>query len=347
MLQILEHYGLMEKMRRSGDRISGSCPIHKGKNQTAFRVSVEKNCWNCFSDCKCGGNILDFVSRMENCDVLDAALLIKGWFKLTFPEREDERSERREESRPPQRKAEAPKKDEKPAEPETGENAPLKFALSHLQPEHPYLNERGLTAETIATFGLGFCQKGIMAGHVAIPIHNARGELVAYAGRFPGEPPNPDEKYKLPKGFKKSLEVFNLHRASQISTERPLIVVEGFFGCMKLWQSGVQRVVSLMGSTLCEPQAEHISKLLSHEQRVILLFDEDDFLEGGAQPISMRVIGDGATVARLVAGEIRRIGNDQVDARAWHGAHHVDAIAVNDLVQNGCVQSVAPFFGLV
>ena len=35
-----------------------------------------KNCWNCFSDCHCGGNVLDFVSKMENVDVHQAALLI-------------------------------------------------------------------------------------------------------------------------------------------------------------------------------------------------------------------------------------------------------------------------------
>ena len=49
-----------------------------------------------------------------------------------------------------------------------------------------------------------------MSGRVVIPIHNERGELVAYAGRsIDGSEP----KYKLPAGFHKSLELFNLHRA--------------------------------------------------------------------------------------------------------------------------------------
>ena len=68
----------------------------------------------------------------EFVDTLEAALLVKGWFKLTFPEREDERGERREESRPSRRQLEAPKKKDQAAEPETGENAPLKFALNQL-----------------------------------------------------------------------------------------------------------------------------------------------------------------------------------------------------------------------
>lgn len=44
MLQILEHYGLMQHMRRVGDVISGRCPIHNGQSKTAFRVSLSKNC---------------------------------------------------------------------------------------------------------------------------------------------------------------------------------------------------------------------------------------------------------------------------------------------------------------
>jgi hypothetical protein len=46
---------------------------------------------------------------------------------------------------------------------ETKPNKPLGFALT-LDPEHPYLAERGIPPELIATFGLGYCEQGIMAG---------------------------------------------------------------------------------------------------------------------------------------------------------------------------------------
>ena len=118
-------------------------------------------------------------------------------------------------------------------------NPPLKFALKSLDPDHAYLKERGVTAETIAAFGIGMCiGKGIMAGRIAIPIHNEHGELVAYAGRWPGEPPEGEGKYKLPAGFHKSLVLYNLHRAKALAKEQGLVVVEGFFGAMKIAQSG-------------------------------------------------------------------------------------------------------------
>ena len=47
MLQVLERYGLAEKFKRSGDSLSGPCPLHDGQNPTQFRVSIGKNCWYC------------------------------------------------------------------------------------------------------------------------------------------------------------------------------------------------------------------------------------------------------------------------------------------------------------
>jgi DNA primase len=162
--------------------------------------------------------------------------------------------------------------------PETAKvNPPLKFALKSLDAAHPYLTERGFTAETIAHFGVGMCTgKGIMAGRIAIPIHNEQGELVAYAGRWPGEPPDGEGKYKLPTGFHKSLVVYNLHRAKDLAKDQGLIVVEGFFDAMRLWQAGVANVVALMGSSLSDDQEALIVAAVGPQGKVALMFDEDE-----------------------------------------------------------------------
>jgi DNA primase len=88
-------------------------------------------------------------------------------------------------------------------------------------------------------------------------------------------------KYKLPRGFKKSLEVFNLHRAIKAGREQPLVVVEGYFGCLRLWQAGHRQVVSLMGSMLSPAQTESILRA-AQESEVILLFDGDAAGRNGA-----------------------------------------------------------------
>ena len=115
----------------------------------------------------------------------------------------------------------------------------------------------------------------MLRGWIAIPIHNAKGQMIAYAGRWPGTPPEEQPKYRLPRGFRKSLELFNQHRAVQESPAEPLVVVEGFFGCMRVWQAGHRRVVSLMGSLLSPAQEERIVQIAGENGQVLLLFDED------------------------------------------------------------------------
>src|ERR1039458_7839123 len=211
MEKVLEHYGLLDRFKRSGDRLSGPCPIHKGSNPTQFRVSISKNIWNCFSECKHGGNVLDFIARMENVSIHAAALKAIEWFNLD-PEAVSADSQKEAES--PGEAPEAgdtprPKPAVKPASVQDNgaPNKSLKFRLDKLERSHPYLAERGLTPETIVDFGIGFCAKGMMADRIAIPINNPEGAVVAYAGRFPGEPAEGTPKYKLPQGFRKSLEL--------------------------------------------------------------------------------------------------------------------------------------------
>src|SRR5208283_1280817 len=82
MEQVLLHYGILDKFKRGTDSLNGPCPIHKGSNPTQFRVSVSKNIWNCFSECKHGGNTLDFIAKMENVSIHAAALKAIEWFEL-------------------------------------------------------------------------------------------------------------------------------------------------------------------------------------------------------------------------------------------------------------------------
>jgi DNA primase len=171
-------------------------------------------------------------------------------------------------------------------------NPPLKFALKSLDPEHAYLKGRGFSAGTIVAFGVGMCTgKGIMAGRIALPIHNELGELIAYAGRWPGEPPEGEGKYKLPTGFHKSLVVYNLHRAQDFAKDAGLIVVEGFFDAMRVWQAGFPNVVALMGSSMSEAQEQLLLDAVGPHGRVTLVFDEDEAGWKGREEALSRLSG--------------------------------------------------------
>src|SRR6266404_2216646 len=140
ILQILDHYGLTERFKRSGDSLSGSCPLHNGDNSTQFRVSASKNCWNCFGKCKRGGNVLDFVALKENISVREAAIRISEWFGLKF-----EKPVGRTDSRVAEKNPAAPPQNAPRSEPvgnnaaETGSNKPLSFQLQNLDSAHLYL----------------------------------------------------------------------------------------------------------------------------------------------------------------------------------------------------------------
>jgi DNA primase len=175
---------------------------------------------------------------------------------------------------------------------------------------HPYLASRSLTPQIIRTFGLGlYTGKGLLRGRIVIPIHNASGELIAYAGRaVDGQEP----KYRFPAGFRKSLVLFNLHRAIAADA-RAVVVVEGFFDTIAVHQAGYP-VVGLMGSTLSRHQAD---LLVTHFDRVILMLDGDEAGRQGATSIAQALGGrmsvsaislaDRSQPDQLAPGEIQRL----------------------------------------
>ncbi|MCF7765001.1 MAG: hypothetical protein K9N62_15135 [Verrucomicrobia bacterium] len=183
MDQALQHYGLLEKLKRNGDSLSGPCPIHKGSNPTQFRVSSSKNLWNCFSECNGGGNVLDFIAKMDGVSIHAAALKAVDWFGLDCgKDRTGSEGKPSTETVNVSRTRHSVQDRPKPSGSE-GPNPPLKFRLDKLDRKHPYLFERGLTSETIEDFGIGYCSKGMMIGRIAIPINDSEGRVVAYAGR--------------------------------------------------------------------------------------------------------------------------------------------------------------------
>lgn len=241
---VLNHYGVKLKST-NGAEILGHCPFHDDK-KPSFQVNTQKRLFYCHG-CGAKGNVLDFVSQKETVSIREAALLLSQWF--------DENS-----------------REEKRIVPETPDqkNRPLTFTLK-LEQNHPYLKERRLDAEIINFFGLGYCNRGLMKNRIAIPIHDEQGKLVAYAGRWPADiPPDREEKYMLPRGFKKSHVLFNLHR---VTGAKVLVIVEGYWSVFCLHQLAIP-AVALMGRTLSKTQ-EALLKA-GKVGHLILMLDGDD-----------------------------------------------------------------------
>ncbi len=294
MEMALEHYDI--NLRRTNKTyLRGNCPLPSHGSQAtknSFTANMDKNVWACQSascvsgrDGRKGGNVLDFVAVMEGCSIRDAALKLQEWFNV---EASNERPDGRK-NRKSKRKAElvAEERDEEENSKEDSEsgsvNEPLKFSLKSIDSGHEYLTRRGIRKETAEHFGVGFFHgKGSMAGRVVIPIHNEEGELIAYAGRAIEN--GVDPKYKLPTGFRKSLVLFNLHRVLESSNSSSVVVVEGYFDCMKVHQAGFPNVVALMGSTLSDAQE---ALLVESFDRVTLMLDGD----AGGRSATTEIVG--------------------------------------------------------
>lgn len=238
-------------LRKRRNRLQGRCPIHRGRRDDSFRVDLDRNIFHCFS-CGACGSVLDFVRCMERCSLQEAALCLQRWFSGQVLNRSSIVA-----------KAQLVRKEE-------GFNPPLRFALTGIDYAHAYLAQREISRATAVEFGVGYyAGPGLMSGRTVIPIQNPHGEVVAYAGRaLHGESP----KYKLPAGFHKSLELFNLHRAVAADTTTA-IVVEGYFDCMRVYQAGFRGVVALMGVCLSACQE---NLLLERFERVVLMLDGDE-----------------------------------------------------------------------
>jgi 5S rRNA maturation endonuclease (ribonuclease M5) len=147
--------------------------------------------------------------------------------------------------------------------------AALPFRLRGVDLHHPYLRMRGIAEATAREFGIGFYDgPGLMHNRLVIPIQNQLGEMVAYCGRaLDGSEP----RYRFPPRFPKSQLLFNFHRAAARNAPQ-VIVVEGFFDCLKVYEAGFPGVVAIMGSAISQRQLE----LLVHSfRRIRLMLDGD------------------------------------------------------------------------
>jgi len=324
---LLDMYQLGERLRRSGRKLVGSCPVHGGDNPRAFQADLDKAVWYCHTGCRKGGNVIDFVSAIDNVPIRSAALKLHARYLAGSSEAAAPPANRTSPSPPPAASVPSTpvvQEDKSAAPSEEGPSNPplsLKLNLSH---DHPHiLKERGLSVETAQRFGVGYCARGLMRGMIAIPVRDEDGDLVAYAGRrLKFADIEAHGKYRFPKGFKKELVLYNLDRTRALAQERGLVVVEGFFSVMSLYEAGIENVVAAMGCSLSEAQCALLAELASS---VTLLFDGDASGRGGAEEARARLEGRVATrLIRLPDGCDPEAVPHKTLRWAVNGAHGLD-----------------------
>lgn len=319
---VLEHYEI--PFKAGTNQIKIHCPFHEDKTPS-LSIDTEGKKFNCFG-CPAKGNALEFVLLQEGGekgnkeDLYNAAthalkimhLDSKDFFKENAGaggskstakalKRKASASSGKSASKPVSGDSgDAPASSEeqsgqKSAVPAEVKENPLLELKLQLDTEHEFLKNRGLTPEMCEEFELGYCARGIMKHRIAIPIHNLNGDRVAYSGRY-AEEDVPDDviRYKVPKEFHKSLEIFNLHRA-KVFQKKHLVLIEGYWGTFRLHQAGIP-TAALMGTSVSPEQVELIKKA---GFRFVTLILDGDNAGKEATPEAVNILSHGVYVRVL------------------------------------------------
>lgn len=149
-----------------------------------------------------------------------------------------------------------------------------------------YLERRGVTAEQIIQWHIGFATRGPLAWRVVIPVHT-RGRLVAHVARAVFDD---RERYDMP--TRRGRNVRNAQPEAALFGE-PLLdptfpvltIAEGSFSKLALDRAGAPNTVALLGSDWSAEKAAILTVM--PWQHVIVATDPDDAGDRVARSISM------------------------------------------------------------
>jgi transposase len=92
MEQVLDHLGLLDRLRGRGCQRRGPCPIHSqpGNTKPTFSVHLSKKAFRCFhAQCAAQGNVLDLWALMHRLPLYEAALHLCETFQLAANREEE------------------------------------------------------------------------------------------------------------------------------------------------------------------------------------------------------------------------------------------------------------------
>jgi DNA primase len=297
---IVRVVGEYVRLKKSGQNFMGLCPFHQEKTPS-FAVHPVKQIYHCFG-CGVGGDVFKFVMEMEKCNFPEAVRAVAEKCGIPLPKREGARA-----SSPQEREA----YQQRTALVEMHREAAAFFvrqleSFAEGRAARAYLEDRGLDAETIRRFGLGYAPSagdalyqhlrgkyaekllelsGLFSRdasgrlfdrfrrRIMFPVANDSGRVIAFGGRALGD--------DLPKYmnspetsiYSKSRVLYGLDRAKEaIRRENFAVLVEGYMDAIALVRAGLENVVASCGTSLAEAQVKLLGRFA---RRVVVNYDPD------------------------------------------------------------------------
>ena len=298
---IVEVINTYVPLKKRGANFLGLCPFHKEKTPS-FTVSQDKQIYKCFG-CGAGGNVISFVSKIENLDFKDTLehLADKTNIDLASYEVKNNNFQGPSNKDLKDRVFEINLETAKYFHEALVEE--IKDPKSNLT---QYLKKRKIDGAVITKFGLGYGNKkdislythltnkgfdkkeilasGVVtqnikgniyenfAGRLIFPILDIRDRVIAFGGRVLD---NSLPKYvNSPENivYIKGKNLYGLNVAKRETLSR-VIIVEGYMDTVALQKNNVTNVVASLGTALTENQAKLLKK---YTDTVIIGYDQDN-----------------------------------------------------------------------
>ena len=294
---IVRVIGEYVRLKKSGQNFTGLCPFH-GEKTPSFAVHPVKQIFHCFG-CGKGGDVFTFVMEMEKCPFPEAIRVVAEKCGIAIPKPKERSPEERKENQ--QRSALL----EMHREAQTFFVKQLEMTAEG-KAARAYLEDRGMDAETMGRFGIGYAPtggdallrylKGMFAEkllaesglvsrdqsgrmfdrfrrRITFPIANESGKIVAFGCRALGDD---QPKYlNSPETpiYSKSNVLYHLDRAKDaIRRQDFAVLVEGYMDAIAVARAGISNVVASCGTSLAETQIKLLGRFT---KRVIVNYDPD------------------------------------------------------------------------
>lgn len=341
---IVELIGQYVRLKRAGRRFVACCPFHTEKTPS-FSVSPEKQMYYCFG-CQHGGTVFTFLQEHEGMSFIEAVQMLAQ--KANIHIREDRDTDRRREA---SEKIAFANSIALEYFQKQLFNPRYKAAL-----EDYLMKRRGIERDTIRQFQLGLAgedwdgliryarPKGLSAADLTecglalysdktgkhfdrfrrrlmIPIFNLSQKPIAFGGRTlkKGENVKYMNSPETPL-YSKSNVLYNLNFAKDaIRNENAVLVVEGYFDVISLWQVGTKNVVASSGTAFSLQQA----RLLARFAETVYLFFDADSAGRAAALRSVDVLYDAGLEVKVI---VAPPGEDPDSVARAHGREKIDQL---------------------
>ena len=340
--RIEEVVGSYVTLRSTGGTMKGLCPFHDEKTPS-FQVTPSRGYWYCFGACAEGGDVIDFMRKIDNLSFIEAVERLADRVGIQLRYTDDGGS--RPEPGARTHMAEALRL--------AGEFFVEQLGLPDAVVARQFLSERGFDRQAAERFGVGFAPRDGRAllqhlrgrgfrdvelvsaglaresgwdffqGRVMWPIRDSGRQVVGFGARRLFEDDRMPAKYiNTPETllYKKSHVLYGLDIArTSISKKSQAVVVEGYTDVMAAHLSGVDTAVASCGTAFGDDHARLLRRLMGNHDafhgEVIFTFDGD----AAGQAAALKVFAGDQNFVTQTYVAIEPSGLDPCDLRLQRG----------------------------